>query len=86
MSRAAFNWQRERGLKLAVLNQGGTSACTGFALSNVINFLPLAHRTRFEKREMVIDPNTGTERSQVVAVADRKMDGLGGILGEVSNP
>jgi len=37
--RQTFSWMEERGLRLPVLDQGETNACTGFALSNVINFL-----------------------------------------------
>ena len=58
------------------VSQDGTKFYQAYA-ANVINFLPLQHRTRFEKREMVIDPNTGTERSQVVAVAGAFEKGSG---------
>lgn len=43
--------------------------------SNVIEFLPIKTRTRFELRETVNDPNTGAERTVVKAVAKERTPG-----------
>lgn len=41
----------------------------------VLNFIPLAHRTRYELREKTTDPTTGEERTTIKATAKDKLPG-----------
>jgi hypothetical protein len=43
--------------------------------SNVIDFLPIQHRTRFELREKATDMQTGREYQKLVAVSQEKRQG-----------
>ncbi len=43
--------------------------------TNVLTFLPIQHRTRFELRERVVDPQTGREYERTVAVSKKHGDG-----------
>ena len=43
--------------------------------SNVIEFLPIQHRTRFELRETVKDEQTGREYKKVVAISKDRREG-----------
>lgn len=43
--------------------------------TNVIDFLPIQHRTRFEMREKATDPDTGREYNKVVAVSNKRQPG-----------
>lgn len=43
--------------------------------SNVIEFLPIQHRTRFELREKTKDPQTGKETTTIRAVAKERRQG-----------
>jgi hypothetical protein len=42
---------------------------------NFINFLPLQHRTRFELRNKVKDPQTGREYDRVVSISRERREG-----------
>jgi hypothetical protein len=43
--------------------------------TNVLNFLPIQHRTRFEMREKTTDQQTGREYNKLVAVSQEKRQG-----------
>jgi len=43
--------------------------------TNVLNFLPIQNRQRFELRERIKDPNTGKEREKIVAVSLEQIQG-----------
>lgn len=43
--------------------------------TNVLNFLPVQHRTRFEMREKTVDAETGREYDKVVAVSSKRLTG-----------
>lgn len=43
--------------------------------SNVIEFLPIQHRTRFELREKVTDPTTGKEKQVIRATSKERRQG-----------
>ena len=44
--------------------------------SNVVEFLPIAHRTRFELKEETVDPETGNKYHKVVAVSNQRTPGF----------
>jgi len=43
--------------------------------TNVIHFLPIQHRTRFELRERTTDTETGREYDKVVAISNKRISG-----------
>ena len=53
------------------VSQDGKHKYQVFA-TNVLNFLPLQHRTRFELRSHTTDPETGREYDKVVAISHKR--------------
>ena len=56
------------------ISEDGKFAYEAYA-SNVIEFLPIQHRTRFELREKIKDPATGKENTVIRAVAKERRQG-----------
>lgn len=43
--------------------------------TNVLNFLPIQHRTRFELRQLAKDQETGRDYQKVIAVSPKRIEG-----------
>ena len=56
------------------VSEDGKHSYTAYA-SNIIEFLPIQHRTRFELREKAKDPNTGRDIVTIVGVAKERRQG-----------